>query len=226
MKQHSLYQIETPIQFYPRGKEKLVEEHFTYQTKHITFSIHYRHKLVSKERLKEFLVSDKDSLCVGRIPCSNYRSCWSCPPYAPNLDKYSQNYNYGLVYCFWTDWNFKINSTNPYFKLLNANRTLSPLAWHYGQKLERILGGKDAIDGRCPICRTCEKVHNRPCKYPKQRRSSMEAIGLDATLISQEILNHKIEWYRKVNDKIIEPRYLTVIHTLFTNSLQPKEMIK
>jgi len=54
----------------------------------------------------------------------------------------------------------------------------------------------------------------------------MEAIGLDATLISQEILDHKIEWYRKVNDKIIEPRYLTVIHTLFTNSLQPKEMIK
>ena len=228
MKQQSLYQIENLIQFFPRGKEQLIQHDFTYRTKKITFNMHYRHKLISIERLNEFQVEDKEKGCKHIKPCNNFGKCYSCPPIAKNLSEYNYNYTHCLIYAFWCDWNFKLASDNPYFKLVNANRTLSPLAFNYGRKLERMLGGKDMIDGRCPLCIKCKAslTPKQPCAFPKERRSSLEAVGLDASLLSEQILEHPISWYLKKQDKIIEPKYLTVIHGLLTNSQQPKEMIK
>ena len=228
MKQQSLYQIETPIEFFERGKEQLIQNDFTYQTKKIKFEMHYKHKLIPLEKLLEFQVENKEEGCLHVKPCNNYNRCYSCPPIAPNLNKYNSSYTHCLIYAFWCDWNFILDSSNPYFKLVNANRTLSPLAFKYGQKLERILGGKDMIDGRCPICIKCKASlePRQPCPYPKQRRSSLEAVGLDASALSEKILNHPISWYLKKDKTITEPKYLTVIHGLLTNSKQPKEMVK
>jgi len=206
----------------------LYTKHFPYKTKKITFSMHYKHKLITFEELKEFRVENREEGCLHVKPCSNYKNCWGCPPYAPLLERYNQkNYKYCLVYCFWLDWDFSIASDNPYFKLINANRTLSPYATKYGQKLEMLLGGKDMIDGRCPLCPKCYASFEpkQPCKFPTKRRSSLEAVGLDASLLSERVLEHPIQWYKKVDDKIVEPRYLTCVHGLLTDSKQPKEMV-
>jgi len=176
--------------------------------------------LVSFERLKTFLVEDRVSPCRHGIVCSNSGTCYSCPPLSPTLEKYNKlNYKNVLVYCFWVDWDFKINSDNQYFRLINANRTLSPFAWNYGQKLEIVLDGKDIIDGRCHLCIKCNYPNG--CLFPDKRRSSLESLGVDASRLSSEVLKHEIQWYHK---KSI-PKYLTVIHSLLTNSDEPKTML-
>ena len=211
------------IEYYPRGEETLVKKDFVYSTKKLTFNMHYKHKLITLAELKKYLVSDIGCL-NGGLTCSNYKNCYSCPPSAPSLDKYnSQNYQFALIYCFYADWDIPIKSDNPYFKLINLNRTLSPYSSEYGKKLERLLGGKDMIDGRCHECKKCNYPHG--CLHPAERRSSLEAVNLDASRLSEEILEHKIEWYRKVGKDIVVPRFLTVIHGLLTNSQQPKEML-
>jgi len=79
------------------------------------------------------------------------------------------------------------------------------------------------IDGRCSLCQKCNVPG--PCLHPKERRSSLEAVYLDASRLSEEILDHPIQWYKKVNGKIQEPEYISVVHGLLTDSLQPKEML-
>jgi predicted metal-binding protein len=93
-------------------------------------------------------------------------------------------------------------------------------------KLEKLFGGKLLTDGRCPICPKCAKKENKPCVYPKRRRSSLEAVGIHATNLCEEVLQHKISWYRKANKKIIEPEYMTAVNGFLTDANQPKEMIK
>ena len=201
---------------------------FKYSTKKIEFSMHYKHKMITVEQLKTFLVDDETKVkhCTHIKPCANFDNAWSCPPVSPSLEKYNLGYKNCLVYCFWIDWGFKINSDNPYFKLVNANRTVSPYAWDYGMKLEKLLGGKVLIDGRCPLCKPCRKKIGQPCAYPKKRRSSLEAVGIHATNLCEEVLRHNIEWYRKVDGKIVEPAYITVVHGFLCDADQPVEMVR
>jgi len=202
---------------------------FKYKTPKIEFNMHYTHKLISYEELKNFEVSKEEKIhaCTHGLTCANYNNCFSCPPISPNLDRYNkENYKKCLVYSFWVDWDFVIGSDNPYFHLVNANRTISPYGWKYAMVLEKKLGGKVMIDGRCPICRVCEKKKGKPCAYPKERRSSLEAVGINATELCEKVLEHKIQWYRKENDKIIEPEYLTIVHGLLTNiEVEPETII-
>jgi len=226
-----------PIDFFERGQEQLIEETFVRKTAKFVLNIHYRHLMVSYETLKQYVVSEKAkiAMCSGQTsrlkkPCANYQNSWSCPPYAPSLDNYNnKKFKYCLLYCTWIDWDelaSQIASKNKYFVLINANRTLNPWMWHYGQKLERVLGGKDMIDGRCPLCLRCEAKFGRPCKHPKARRSSLEALGLHATRLCKDFLKHEIQWYRSFRGVIETPKWVTCIHGLLTNSLQPKGMIK
>jgi len=208
----------------------LYQKDFIYKTKKITFSMHYKHKLITVDYLHKFIVSDEKKIwmCSHDKPCSNFNNCWACPPIAPSFEKYNKKgYTNCLVYAFWVDWDFEINSDNQYFKLVNANRTLSPYTWKYGQLLEHKLGGKDMIDGRCPLCTPCKAslTPREPCTFPKQRRSSLEALGIDDCTLSEEVLHHKIYWYKKEGKKTISPPYLTCIHGLLTNSEQPEEML-
>jgi predicted metal-binding protein len=103
--------------------------------------------------------------------------------------------------------------------LINANRTLSPYINTYGKKLETYLEGKDIIDGKCHCCRKCNYPDG--CLYPDKRRSSLESLGIDASRLSKEVLQHEIQWYHKKNI----PKYLTVIHATLTNSNEPKTML-
>ena len=207
---------------------------FRYKTKKIDFSMHYKHRLISIDKLKEYMVSDeeKNLACTHGLTCSNHKNCWSCPPLAPSFDKYNRDpsnkpYTKCLVYAFWIDWDFSINSDNPYFRLINANRTVSPYTFNYGKILESAFGGKDMIDGRCPLCIKCKKVLGEPCAFPKERRSSLEALGIDATRLSECVLEHEIQWYKKIEKDIIIPKYITAIHGFLCNlEREPNGIVK
>jgi len=201
---------------------------FQYETPKIKFSMHYKHKLISFEELKKYEVSkeEKISACTHVIKCANFGNCWSCPPVSTSLDVYNlKKFKNCLVYSFWVDWDFEINSDNSYFKLINANRTVSPYAYKYGTAIEHIIGGKLMLDGRCPICRICMKKLDKPCLFPQKRRSSLEAVGIHATNLCEQVLDHQIQWYKKENGKQIEPEYITVIHGLLTNLEEEPETI-
>ena len=97
---------------------------------------------------------------------------------------------------------------------------MSPYINDYGERLEVLLGGIDLIDGKCHGCRNKCNYPNG-CLYPDKRRSSLESLGVDASRLSLEVLKHEIQWYHKNNI----PKYLTVIHSLLTNSDEPKTML-
>jgi predicted metal-binding protein len=215
--------------YFDKGSEQIVQKDFVYQTKKIKFNMHYKHNLISVERLNDFLVYDKTEGCKHIKQCNNFGRCYSCPPFSLSLEKYNdKGYKNCLIYCFWVDWDFVIASTNSYFMLINANRTLSPYATNYGNKLESILGGKDMVDGRCGLCIKCNASLDpkQPCVFPTKRRSSLEAVGLDASKIAKAILGHEIYWYKRVGEKVVTPKYLSCIHGLLTDSLEPMEMVK
>ena len=233
MVQFTLFQ--KPIETFESGEERIVEASFEYQTKKIRFNVGYKHALTSFEKIKTYLVEEKSDRCRKGLVCNNFGKCYSCPPGSPSIDKYNrEGYKNVLVYAFWVYWGFtmkekdpiKYKKQNAYLKLENANRTISPMTFNYGRKLEKLLGGKDMIDGRCPLCIKCNYPNG--CLHPKEMRCSMESLGLDACKISKDILQHEIQWYirRDNSDVLITPKYLTAIHCLLTNSNEPKEMLK
>lgn len=184
--------------------------------------------LIPVNTLKDFIVPDRTLGCRHGITCNNFNRCYSCPPLSPTLERYNrENYKNCLVYCFWIEWRFKIEGNNPYFKLLNANRTLSPYSWNYGHKLESLLGGKLCCDGKCKECKTCNASYEqkRPCVNPSGMRCSLESLGVDASKLSKDVLHHNIVWYIKEKGKVFIPDYITVINALLTDSNEPKRML-
>jgi len=54
----------------------------------------------------------------------------------------------------------------------------------------------------------------------------MEALGLLVVDLCRDFLKHEIIWRKNKNEKSVMPKYITCVHELLTNSLQPKHMLR
>jgi hypothetical protein len=177
----------------------------------------FRQALVPIGYLDKFRVSEhaRSALCT---PCPVHMKCWSCPDQNDGYNAYHDGaYSHCLVYLFWTDVGEIPSHADPYQVVLDAYATVASYITHYGRDLERRLSGKEMIDGRCAVCRVCTAAETpaRPCAYPESQRSSLEALGINVTRLSNDIFDHRLHWYHK---NVRTPAYVTVVHGLLTNT--------
>jgi hypothetical protein len=186
--------------------------------------LHFRQTMVDVAALDRFRVSEKgrSAMCT---PCTVHLKCWSCPGLNEGYGAYNPNgYGKCLLYLLWVDIDWSACTGDPYRHLLDAYGDVASYMTLYGRMLEERLNGKEMIDGRCAVCRVCTAAQSppRPCIYPDEQRSSLEALGINVAMLSRQVLDHRLEWYR---EGVRTPAYVSVVHGLLTDAPKPPEMI-
>ncbi len=149
-------------------------------------------------------------MCVSpSFTCPNYNNSWSCPPEAPYLkEKVSQ---FKKLYLFYTK--FDLESYIKEMKAKHPRRSEYRIKNMFYMKNiyrddlykegERFLDGYHddyeekliLYDGSCRVCHTkkdgrCTYPNKKPCRYPDERKYSMEAVGIE---VIRTVINLKLD---------------------------------
>ena len=151
-------------------------------------------------------------MCVTpNFKCPSYGHSWTCPPVAPYLEKAISTYNeYYLIYSkFDLEAYIKkekelTNRSEFYIKnmfLLTKSFLLNDLDVEF----EKFLAQYDKpykkrlllYDGTCRYCSTqnegeCTYDTGEPCRYPKEKKFSVEAVGIE---VVKTVLEFKLKGY-------------------------------
>jgi predicted metal-binding protein len=151
-------------------------------------------------------------MCVSpSFKCPSYGHSWTCPPAAPYLEKAISTHN--EFYIIYSKFDLEAyikkeraltNRSEFYVKnmfLLTKSFLTEDLnvefekflAQHNNPYKKRLL----LYDGTCKFCSTqnageCTYDAGEPCRYPKEKRFSMEAVGIE---VIKSILELKIDGY-------------------------------
>lgn len=151
--------------------------------------------------------------CVSsNFKCPSYGHSWACPPVAPYLEqKVSQYIHFYLIFTKFDLKNYIKEEKVKYphdseEKIRNEFFLRSILRDNLEQEMCLIIDKfKNSYkenfilwDGFCRVCfnkkdKGCNYDSGNPCRYPKKKRYSMEAVGIDVTRTVLN-LNLPIEW--------------------------------
>jgi predicted metal-binding protein len=67
--------------------------------------------------------------------------------------------------------------------------------------------------GGCGVCPSCARKDSAPCRIPGTPRHSLESLGFDVGLISDELLGMRLLWMK---DSI--PEYHVLVNAFFTKA--------
>jgi predicted metal-binding protein len=187
---------------------------------HEAAAVHYAQALVAATELDRFRVTEGTRLALCE-PCPVYLRCWACPGQNDGFASYAgRPYLYCLLYLFWIEVDAVEAIDAPFEAVLGAYAKIASFATQFGRMMEARLGGKEMIDGRCAVCRTCTAAESppRPCAYPSDQRSSLEALGINVGRLAHAVFGHELRWYRRGRSV---PPYVTVVHGLITDVVPP-----
>lgn len=148
--------------------------------------------------------------------CDSYNEIWSCPEYDFNVMDYWRKYDY-----------IHIIGNKIIFddEVVEMERTPEELEKFIGvvlneekQKLAEILyeaetrypGSISLSAGSCHLCEICERVDEKPCKYPDKMRYSMESLGANVGKTCSKLLRIELLWAEE--NKL--PKYFVLISAL------------
>jgi len=190
---------------------------FKVKTKENNLKINFFYDFINK---KDVLVK-KDcfsKMCLNG--CKNYKKKYSCPPFVPDFKNLIKEHEGLFIVLFLCKLN-PIKSTE-YNKIRIANVVLKSRIIKLMRFLEEKFNTTFLSTGSCNLCKPCKLKLNLPCKHPKKRRYSLEAIGIDCNKISKDLFNIKLLWYK--NKKA--PRYTCVLCGLVCDKKNIKEIKK
>lgn len=177
-------------------------------------------KITGKQEIPAYLeeyVNIEEFLPYCR-ECDSYNEIWSCPDFDFDVLGYWNQYDY-----------IHILGTKILFdqSVIEEERTpeelrdfIEKILKKEKQKLAEILfekeqeypGSISLSAGSCHLCEVCEKVYNRPCKYPDKLRYSMEALGADVGRTCSKLLRSELLWSEE--NKL--PEYFILISALLS----------
>jgi len=118
--------------------------------------------------------------------CGVYGKCYMCPPDVGDIDELMaavREYDYALVYQTVSE----LEDSFDFEGMIDAKRKMYTLA----QKM-RELFILDELDmllhlgaGGCGVCESCAKVIGEPCRYPELAMPSLEAYGINVSLLAK-----------------------------------------
>jgi predicted metal-binding protein len=185
-------------------------ESFNVKTPQNLIEVDYDFCLVSRKDIK----TDKclfDGLC--KAGCPNYGKKYSCPPYSPKFENLGKDFDYLFVAMFCCSLQ-QINS-GEYNKIRIANSVMKSRMDKLMRNVEKKQGGLFMSNGSCRLCRSCGLKISKPCKYPQERRYSLESTGIDVNQITEKYFKKKLLWYDKTKSKA--PEYTCVVSAIFCN---------
>lgn len=188
------------------------EYHLKAQTPHAIIEYGCEECLVQTKYLEEFV--DKvyfDKLC--KEGCPNYGNKWSCPPYAPEYTKFVEKYEFIDVFMLYIELEQFDYIKQEYLKVKAANSIMKS---RIDKGLRNSMNENEfyVSTGSCRLCKSCKKKVGKPCAFPEQRTYSFEALGINVSLLTMNIFQRELLWYRTKN----LPQYTSVVAGLLTNN--------
>lgn len=159
-----------------------------------------------------------DSLCQSG--CPNYNKKWSCPPYAPSYDIFSQGYQNLCVVLLGLNMSELGYIKQDYLKIKAANSILK-------SRIDKALRFcRNDLEmyistGSCRLCKPCHKKNSQPCAHPDIRTYSYEALGIDVSAMVGEIFDMNLLWYKRG----MLPSYTCVVAGLLSNKILLEQRI-
>lgn len=179
-----------------------------------TSNIQYSIQTVDTESLsleKYIDISIFNNYC--KTGCKNYGLKWSCPPFAPQYEKFVKNYKIIKVVLLKTELSEFSYIKNDYLKIKAANTILK-------SRIDKALRHFKNLDtnyistGSCRLCKRCKRKENLPCVHPDMMSYSFESLGMNVCELTEDCFNEKLLWYSKNN----LPQYTCVVAGLLSNN--------
>jgi len=135
-----------------------------------------------------------------------------CPGCAPRFDAIRPSLDTLAIITVSVDMAWAIEYSGNRNTYMRGSCTDSITSW-YVMRLLKHFDNRYVIGlGNCPVCvhRTggCDVIKGLPCRYPKQRIYSMEAVGVDCDMLNSILYGEWLPWFyyhRGINDI---PRYM------------------
>ena len=125
------------------------------------------------------------SLCEANS-CGMYGRCWMCPPYVGEIGELMAQvgtYDYVLVYQ-------QVSPLEDSFDvegMQEARERLNRLVRELRKQEKSFPFSKSLLlgAGACGICPTCAKRQEKPCRFPELAMPSLEAYGINVSLLAK-----------------------------------------
>jgi len=175
----------------------------------IQYSVDFR--LTSLVGISTYVDKEKfDELCL--TACSNFRSKWSCPPYAPAFTDFVANWKKLFIMHMYTEMSQFSYIKNDYLKVKAANVILKSRADKILRQMANKYGNYIST-GSCRLCKPCKCKRELPCAQPELMTYSFEAMGVDVGKLVEAQFGKPLLWYHRR----CVPQYTSVVCGLLTN---------
>ncbi|TFG11948.1 MAG: hypothetical protein EU535_06695 [Promethearchaeota archaeon] len=151
-------------------------------------------------------------MCISSsFKCPFYGHSWSCPPNSPYLEKVLETYKeFYLIYSMFDLEEYikkekkRTNRSEFFIKntfLLTKSMENSDLEEEFTKFLEKYNNKHRRklllYDGTCKVCKlqgkdNCTYDSGEPCRFPNEKRYSMESVGIDVISTIRELKRKKI----------------------------------
>jgi predicted metal-binding protein len=149
--------------------------------------------------------------------CDNYGANWACPPFSVGTDDFLRGYARAYV--------FGVKAVHPKSAVRAADTRDKAVEYLRGVftelkagmldilfKTEREHPGSVGVSaGGCAECPQCARSVGSPCRFSGKPRRSLESLGFDVSMISEEMSGMKLLW---MDEKI--PEYSVLVNALFS----------
>ena len=132
--------------------------------------------------------------------CDGYNQNWSCPEFGYDVLDYWNKANYLHIfgYRLWFDREETEKERSPEELQALMKRILDKEKLEMADILydyeEWYPGSISLSAGSCHLCMECERIYDRPCRYPDRMRYSMEALGANVGKTCSKLLGLDLLW--------------------------------
>lgn len=165
---------------------------------------------------------DVEKFIVFCRQCGRYGTCWACPPYEFDTEKYLTGYR-----TVWIAGTKVVPDEQVRKECVAAGNSVA-----VGREMLRAAregidarllamekehpGSRAFFAGTCMLCpeNGCTRAEGLPCLHPDKVRPSLEAFGLDMGRTASELLAIEMKWSE--NGEL--PEYFTLVSGFFTGS--------
>ena len=118
--------------------------------------------------------------------CGMYGKCYMCPPDVGDIDELMSEvgkYDYALVYQTVS----ALEDSFDYEGMIEAKNKTYPLAQNLREIFdeEKIIKKLHLGAGGCGVCKSCAKQTGEPCRFPEKAMPSLEAFGINVSLLAK-----------------------------------------
>ena len=129
--------------------------------------------------------------------CVNFDKKYGCPPNSGDFSDLVKKFDKLFVMLFTLEMSqFDKTNYQEYLKLRIANSVLKSRIEKVMRVIEEKYNGLFFGSGACRLCNSCNKKRDLPCKYPKRRRPSLEAAGVDCNYLTKKLFDIPLQWYK------------------------------